>query len=119
MVNRKKSDVVQLSKIRMKEALRAQLARDADRKGVTLNGEIVDRLERSYAKDSQAARDSAIIDMLVRNDDASAKLLRAIADEIAKHPDWSDDEAQREDLIKWLAYAIHGKTPLGEPGEDE
>jgi hypothetical protein len=120
MVARKKTDVVQLSKIRMKEALRAQLARDADRKGITLNGEIVDRLERSYAKDTQAMRDAAIIDMLVRHDDVSAQLLRDIADQIAKHPDWSNSEATRKDLLSWLAFAIHGKEPIEEPqpGDD-
>lgn len=51
MVLRKKTDIVQLSKIRIREALRAQLARDAERKRVTLNGEIVDRLEKSYEPD--------------------------------------------------------------------
>jgi hypothetical protein len=53
MVARKKTDVVQLSKIRMREELRRKLARDAARKGSTLNGEIVDRLEKSYQVDDR------------------------------------------------------------------
>jgi hypothetical protein len=53
MVTRKKTDVVQLSKIRMREELRRKLARDADRKGTTLSGEIVDRLEQSYQIDDR------------------------------------------------------------------
>jgi hypothetical protein len=53
MVARKKTDVVQLSKIRMREELRRKLARDAERKGSTLSGEIVDRLEQSYQVDDR------------------------------------------------------------------
>ena len=44
---RKKSDTVQLSKIRMREALRASLAEEAKTQRTTLNAIIVDRLERS------------------------------------------------------------------------
>jgi hypothetical protein len=62
-MKRKKSDVVQLSKIRMREELRQKLARDAERNAKTINGEIVDRLEGSYqraeilkARDVLAAR---------------------------------------------------------------
>jgi hypothetical protein len=47
MVTRKRSDVVQLSKIRMRESLRQKLARHAEGNGLTLNAEIVRRLERS------------------------------------------------------------------------
>lgn len=119
MVARKKTDVVQLSKIRMKEALRARLARDAERNGTTLNGEIVDRLEQSYANETQAMRDSAIIDMLVRHNDVSSALLRDIASEIAKHPDWSRSEADRKNLLEWLAFAIYGKEPPQEPRPGE
>ena len=47
MVTRKRSDVVQLSKIRMRESLRQKLARHAESAGLTLNAEIVRRLEQS------------------------------------------------------------------------
>lgn len=68
----------------------------------------------------QAMRDSNIIDMLVRNNDASSKLLRDIADELAKHPDWNRYEAARKDLIGWLYVAAYGKEPPQEqrPGEE-
>ena len=120
MVARKKTDVVQLSKIRMKEALRAKLARDAERNGTTLNGEIVDRLEKSYTSETQALRDSAIIDMLVRHNDVSSEILRDIADEIAKHPEWDRYEVARKDLLSWLYIAAFGKEPPQElrPGEE-
>jgi Arc-like DNA binding domain len=48
MVARKKTDTIQLSKIRMSEDLRRKLAREAEKNGATLNGEIVDRLEASF-----------------------------------------------------------------------
>jgi hypothetical protein len=48
---RDEADTVQLSKIRMKESLRARIEREAAAKGTTMNGVIVDRLERSFAED--------------------------------------------------------------------
>jgi hypothetical protein len=60
MVARKKTDVVQLSKIRMREELRRKLARDAERKGTTLTGEIVDRLEQSYQVDDRVELINAV-----------------------------------------------------------
>jgi hypothetical protein len=47
-MKRKKTDTVQLSKVRIREELRAKLVRDAEKNAKTLNGEIVDRLEASY-----------------------------------------------------------------------
>jgi len=51
MRTRDRSDTVQLSKIRMKEALRARLEADAEARRVTLNAVIVDRLESSFRGD--------------------------------------------------------------------
>lgn len=61
MATRKKTDVVQLSKIRMTEELRRRLARNAERNGSTLNGEIVDRLEKSVQ--SENAREDRLADL--------------------------------------------------------
>lgn len=47
---RKRTDVVQLSKIRISEELRRKLVRDAEKNNRTLNGEIVHRLEESYLR---------------------------------------------------------------------
>jgi chromosome segregation ATPase len=52
-MKRKKTDIVQLSKIRMREELRQKLVRDAERGAKTLNSEIVERLEKSYEKDER------------------------------------------------------------------
>lgn len=112
----KKSTAIVPTMLRIREDLRKRLEREAKKRDHSLNAEMAERLEKSFA----ATRDSAIIDMLVRNDDVSSKLLRDIADEIAKHPDWSDSEADREDLLRWLSVVIHGKEPQGEPqpGDD-
>ena len=112
MVARKKTDVVQLSKIRMREALRARLARDAERKGITLNGEIVERLEQSYANETKELRDSAILDMMAMNNDLHGTLLRNMAKQLAKNPNWPHLKAAKE-LLEILEYE---KKPHEEPG---
>ena len=52
-MKRKKTDIVQLSKIRMREELRQKLAKDAERRVKTLNAVIVERLEWSFADEEQ------------------------------------------------------------------
>jgi len=52
-MRRKKTDTVQLSKVRMREELRQKLVRDAERGAKTLNSEIVERLEKSYEQDER------------------------------------------------------------------
>jgi hypothetical protein len=125
MAPRKKTDIIQLSKIRMREVLRAKLARDAERKDITLNAEIVDRLERSYDTDAQAQRESAIIDTLLSGNAASSELLRKIASELAKNPNWSSSEVGKETMIKSLIFIAFGREmsdrdgPLHEPWDVE
>ncbi len=48
MAQRKKTATIQLSKVRMKEPLRGQLEKAAKARGVSMNAEIVDRLDRSF-----------------------------------------------------------------------
>src|SRR5260370_12047150 len=50
MPRRKKTDVVTLH-LRLREELRAQLAREADKKKTSINAEIVPRLEDSFRGD--------------------------------------------------------------------
>jgi hypothetical protein len=113
MATRKKTDVVQLSKIRMREALRARLARDAERKGITLNGEIVERLEQSYANEEKELRDSGILDMMLMNNDLSGALVRNMAIQLAKNPNWPRLKAAKE-LLEILSS---GEEP--QPGDDK
>jgi hypothetical protein len=69
----------------MREVLRARLARDAERKGITLNAEIVDRLEQSYANEAKELRDSAILDMMIGGKvDLKGMLMRSLASQLAK-----------------------------------
>jgi hypothetical protein len=53
MIARKKTDVVQLSKIRMREALRRKLERDAKREKTTLNAQIIKRIEDSFLEEER------------------------------------------------------------------
>jgi hypothetical protein len=53
--------------------------------------------------------------MLVKNNDASSKLLRDMTSEIAKHPDWDRSVAKRKAILEWFALEINGKEPPQEP----
>jgi hypothetical protein len=50
-MKRKKTDTVQLSKIRIREELRQKLVRAAEKNDRTLTGEIVERLEASFKRE--------------------------------------------------------------------
>lgn len=58
MAKRERDATVQL-KLRMKEPLRAELAAEAERNGVSLNSEIVNRLQRSLTEGALASRVAA------------------------------------------------------------
>jgi hypothetical protein len=118
MTELKPTDYVQF-KLRVRKSLVKRLQKEALRKKHSANNEAVERLERSFERDSKAERDAAIIDMLVKHNDVGSQLLRDIADEIAKHPDWTNREAGRKDLISWLNIAAHGKEPPQEPRTGE
>jgi len=119
MVPRKKTDVVQLSKIRMREALRARLASDAEKKGVTLNAEIVDRLEQSYANEAKELRDSAIVDMLVDNDSEKGKAVRLWASEIVRFKVPRTDPEVRAERIRKSADTFRRFFNSVETGKEE
>lgn len=99
MVVRKKSDTIQLSKIRMLEDLRRRLVREAERKRITLNAEIVSRLEQSFeerdTQDSVRNRDELITAMLGGTE--GSNLLHWIAHQLnGDHRKWlTSDEAVR------------------------
>jgi Arc-like DNA binding domain len=85
VVARKKTDTVQLSKIRLREDLRRKLARDAERHHTTLNGEIVARLERSYVLEEQRQRENALVDLLLGSGE-NADFLRRLALRFQQYP---------------------------------
>ena len=53
-----------------------------------MNQEIIDRLEHSYEREQQEARDSAILNTLVRSDAQNRLLLEHIVDELTSSPKW-------------------------------
>jgi hypothetical protein len=112
MVARKKTDVIQLSKIRMREALRAKLVRFAERDGRTLNAEIVDRLERSFAHDQKLEHDQAVIALLVGGDEMSSVLLRQILFELQARPRWADTPQSTEEMAKRIDNCVRSAWRL-------
>jgi hypothetical protein len=110
----KKSTEIVPTMLRIREDLRKRLEREAKKRDHSLNAEMAERLEASFTNQAQAQRDAAIIDMLVKHDDVSGQLLRDIADQIAKHPDWSNNEADRKEMLHWIYISAHGKEPIDE-----
>jgi Arc-like DNA binding domain len=105
-MKRKKTDTVQLSKIRMKEELRQRLAKDAERKAKTLNSEIVDRLEGSYSvEEKMELVRSALEKQLKDVRHERAELQRSWEKQQAK---WEEDSRDFNDKIgrAWAAEAI-------------
>jgi hypothetical protein len=61
----KKTQIVQITKVRMQKELKDKLTRSAERNNRTQNGELVARLEASFARDEEELRASTILNMLV------------------------------------------------------
>ena len=102
----RKPRIIQLSKIRMREALHQRLVRDAGANGRTLNAEIVDRLERSLTQDAVAERDRVIIAMLVGGDHGSGTFLRQLVFELQKRHRWWESPAKSDELIAVLSDLV-------------
>jgi hypothetical protein len=94
----------------MREELKDQLARSAARNNRTQNGELVHRLEQSFTHEAQDLRDSAILDMMVMNNDPHGALLRNMAKQLARNPNWPHLKAAKE-LLEILS---HGTEPQGD-----
>lgn len=102
MAVRKKSDVVQLSKIRMREELRRKLVREAEKNKTTLNGQIVALLEFSLMDQELRARDTEILDILAGGGGTagSTLLLREFVLLLQTNPQWNRTAAGVEKLVK-------------------
>jgi hypothetical protein len=106
----KKSTAIVPTMLRMREELRRRIEREAKKNGRSLNAEMVERLEQSFAMSEQSLRDSAIIDMLVDNNDVSSTLLRQIARElVAKKPSAFRDEAEIKAFMSGMNFAAIAK----------
>ena len=120
MARREKSDTVQL-KTRMKEPLRAKLEAAAEEKGISLNAEAVQRLERSFFDENTAQ-------YLLGFEPQSMLALRCLGDAVAKiegetgrtwHEDW--DTRQRvkaafESVVKIFGAKQPAENRLSERG---
>jgi hypothetical protein len=104
-VAKKATDYVQF-KLRIRRSLLLKLQREAEKKKQSANTEAVARLEDSFSRNEQARRDSAILDMLVDNDNVSSAVLRLVADKIKKAPKSFSNAA---DLIASLNFSAYGK----------
>ena len=84
---RKATEFVQF-KLRVREALRKKIEREATLSDHSANAEAVERLERSFERDTTADRDHALLALMLGGHHANGGLLRDIAFELQKDPDW-------------------------------
>jgi chromosome segregation ATPase len=79
---RKPQEIVPLM-LRLREALRLRLAKDAEKAAKSLNAEIVDRLEASYTKDERIEELKALVEKLSRDvaaeEEATVRLTAQVA----------------------------------------
>jgi hypothetical protein len=122
MVRRAKSETVQL-KVRMKEPLRAMLEKAADERGISMNTEAVDRLQRTFQNQKvlQEALDLSfgahISGLLMIIGD----VMRATAQTVsfAENGDpsleiWSEDPVVYDEVAKAVASVFAEHRPVGE-----
>lgn len=102
-MKRQKTDTVQLSKIRIREALRGRLAKDAEKAAKSLNAEIVDRLEASYTKDERIEELKKRLDEVRPNLDAVQAAFEKDRDRL--HAEIEDRGRELENLRRSLQQA--------------
>ena len=105
---KKSTDVLQF-KLRVRRSLLLKIQREAEKKKHSANTEAVARLEESFDRSEQARRDSAIIDMLVNNDNVSSAWLRYIASEMMKAPEPFLSAADFKSFLTGLNFSAYGK----------
>ena len=105
---RKPTDYVQF-KLRVRRSLLLKIQREAEKKKHSANTEAVNRLEESFDRSEEARRDSAIIEMLVNNDNVSSAALRHIAIEMTKAPNPFRSAADLKSFLTSLNFSAYGK----------
>jgi len=116
---RDQADTIQLSKIRMKEVLRAKIESEARARGKTMNAVIVDRLERSLAEEADEAtygsQGNAILWLIGRQLRAAASI-RAIPVE----SDWLNDAPAFDLAVRMVNRLFEELRPEGDvPGKED
>jgi hypothetical protein len=107
--------------LRIREGLRKKLERAANANDWSMNMEINQRLEVSFIREDQEARDSAIVDMLAGPSHYSQQLLREIVWQLQKRPDWASSPSERREMLKRVTHYIEnvGSNPLYPDFDDE
>jgi hypothetical protein len=118
----KKSTEIVPTMLRIREDLRKRLEREAKKKDHSLNAEMVERLEQSFANEAQSMRDSAIIDLLVDRD--KSERWRPFLSLLVKNPELLDLKVSAEAAMKSFAKdasTASRKEPdeVSEPGDDK
>jgi uncharacterized membrane protein YheB (UPF0754 family) len=107
MTARKPNDVIQLSKIRMREQLRKTLAREAEKNNRTLTAEIVERLAESLSRDEVAEMGRAMAHGLASGDRVNTELLLQIVYELRQTKSgWSLTKETTDKMADSLANIV-------------
>jgi hypothetical protein len=122
MVRRAKSETVQL-KVRMKEPLRAMLEKAADERGISMNTEAVDRLQRTFQNQKvlQEALDlsfgPSISGLLMVIGDVMRTTAQTVSFASTGDPsieNWSEDPLVFDEVAKAVATVLAESRPVGE-----
>jgi hypothetical protein len=109
---RKTLELVTLT-LRLREGLRKKLEKAAKTSDVSMNQEILDRLEYSFERERQEARDSAIVDTLVRSNAQNRWALEQIMHELANSPKWHATPEGVEAMAERIGKHVRDFGPGG------
>jgi hypothetical protein len=117
MKKRKKLDFVQF-KIRLRESLRKQLEVAAHAKDVSLNSEMVSRLERSFIQDS-LDNQIAVMGRVVKVMDRMAGMLDREYTDLERTTALADEMKKTEDGLRKMEDVAWGKPTDEVPDREE
>jgi hypothetical protein len=98
-------------RLRIEPSLLARLEKSADRNDRTLTGEIVRRLEGSFARE----KDTAVLNLLVGGNDTYADLFRKIVLELQTNQGWDLNQSQRLQMAERIRAYIYPPEMSEEP----
>jgi len=102
---RQLTDIVSLS-LRIREGIRRRLEREAKKRNLSLNAEIVDRLDQSFELVERQAQYDALISVAAGGNKFDARLLKLIADAMWKLRT-GPKRLTDEEYAERLAFAIN------------
>jgi hypothetical protein len=124
MATRRKESATAEIKTRLKETLRAKLEKAAKRRGVSMNSELVDRLEQTFAADDMlaAAEDRAYPEHLapivtligdVMRGTGERAMTDALPSDLARS--WLDDPYAYDQAVQAVMAVLEAFRPPGDP----